>query len=188
MPALFGGAPVSDKTDKLLNIWDKVMIVLSILIPLITFIIIGLAKWMFVYDIQVEHRKSYLTSYVVLSMIYTLLQMVIASVMIYSVISIRMIIGKYGLSKRVNYRMFIINAVAMGFYALSAFVYCAFFYYYAKNYYSTHTADEAKLAARSIAIRAWLGCNIISFFSQLSIISILCQLGQSEKRPEPPKA
>jgi hypothetical protein len=48
MPALFGGAPVSDKTNKRLNIWDKVMIVLFILIPLIAFIIIGLAKWMFV--------------------------------------------------------------------------------------------------------------------------------------------
>jgi len=80
-------------------------------------------------------------SYIVLSMIYTLLQTVIASVLIYSVISIRMIIGKYGLSKRVNYRMFIINAVAMGLYALSVFVYSAFFYYYAKNYYSDHTTD-----------------------------------------------
>jgi hypothetical protein len=69
-------------------------------------------------------------------MIYTLLQMMIASVLIYSVTSIRIIIGKYGLSKRVNYRMFIINAVAMGLYAFSMFVYSVFFYYYAKTYYS----------------------------------------------------
>ena len=145
MPALFGGAPVSEKTNKRLDIWNKVMIVLFVLIPLVSLILIGVAKWLFVINEGKgtgQNRTTYVWSYIVLSMIYTLLQMVIASVLIYSVTSIRMIIGKYGLSKRVNYRMFIINAVAMGLYALSMFVYSAFFYFYAKTYYSEKTSDK----------------------------------------------
>jgi hypothetical protein len=139
MPALFGGAPVSEKTNMRLDIWNKVVIVLFVLIPLAAYTLIGVAK---VQSAKKEgngtgnYRKTYVWSYIVLSMIYTLLQMMIASVLIYSVTSIRIIIVKYGLSKRVNYRMFIINAVAMGLYALSMFVYSAFFYYYAKTYYS----------------------------------------------------
>ena len=48
MPALFGGAPVSEKTYKRLDIWNKVMIVLFVAIPLVSFILVGVAKWLFV--------------------------------------------------------------------------------------------------------------------------------------------
>ena len=101
MPALFGGDPVSKNTKKRLAIWNKVMIVLFILIPLVAFILLGVVKWHFVlygkFYRNESSRPYFIWSYIVLSMIYILLQLVIASVLIYSVTSIRMIIGKYGL-------------------------------------------------------------------------------------------
>lgn len=63
-------------------------------------------------------------------------ELLIASVLIYAVVRFRMIIGKYGLLKRVNYRMFIINAVGMGLYALSVLVYVGVYYYFLKTYYN----------------------------------------------------
>ena len=110
--------------------------------------------------------------------------------LIYAVFSIHTIIKKYGLSERVNYRMFFVNAFGMFMYVAAVFVWYGFFYYYAKTYY-THTGlpdyDVPKGKARAIATIAWLCCNIISFLSQLALIAILCQLGQSEKRPDTKK-
>jgi hypothetical protein len=79
----------------------------------------------------------------VLSVFSAALQLVIAGVLIYAVYSIYTIIQKYGLSQRVNYGMFIVNAVGMGLYVLSVFVWYGFFFYYADTYY-THTGEEAK--------------------------------------------
>jgi putative exporter of polyketide antibiotics len=55
--------------------------------------------------------------------------------MIYAVVRFRMIIGKYGLVKRVNYRMFIINAVAMGLYTLVMFSWYGNYIYCVKDNY-----------------------------------------------------
>lgn len=106
-----------------------------------------------------------------------LLNLIIASVFIYAVIKIRMIIGKFGLSERVNYRMFVVNAFGMIMYVVSQAIWGSFFYYYATTYYGKDHTDEEKKNARAIATKAWLICNVIVFLSQLALISILCQLG-----------
>jgi hypothetical protein len=93
-----------------------------------------------------------------------------------------MIIGKYGLLKRVNYRRFIINAVGMGLYALSVFAYVGAYFYFT---FWTFSDDEDSKVVATNTIQAYLACNIFSFFSSLSIIYILCQLGKNEKLPEP---
>jgi hypothetical protein len=65
-------------------------------------------------------------------------------VLIYAVVSIRMVIGKYGLSKRVNYRMFLVNAIAMGLYVLSVVYWYTCFYMYCEDYYGDGLEDPAK--------------------------------------------
>jgi magnesium-transporting ATPase (P-type) len=129
------------------------------------------------HELPSQNPDSYVTTYIVISIINGLLQLVVASVLIYAVFSIHMIIKKYGLSERVNYRMFFVNAFGMFMYVAAVFVWYGFFYYYAKTYY-THTGlpdyDVPKGKARAIATIAWLCCNIISFLSQLALIAILC--------------
>ena len=141
MPALFGGKPVSERTNKRLKALNIVMIVLFIVVPIASFIFVGLSKWLYTRG-TFTSRGFYVVMYIIFSSVFSFLQLFIASVLIYAVVSIRMIIGKYGLSKRVNYRMFIINAFGMGLYALSVFVYGGFFFYYAWIYYNKKTTDD----------------------------------------------
>jgi hypothetical protein len=87
-------------------------------------------------------------------------------VLIYAVVRFRIIIGKYGLLKRVNYRRFIINAGGMGLYALSVLVYVGVTYYLLETYYKLERTPEADIAREKaiyISLRVYLGCNIISF-------------------------
>jgi hypothetical protein len=146
MPALFGGKPVSERTNKNLKVSNVVMIVLNIVVPILFFITIGLIKtlgWWY-YD---EYGKEIFLEldvvtrllkamYLSCSTMIVFSELLIASVLIYAVVRFRMIIGKYGLLKRVNYRMFIINAVGMGLYALSILVYVGVYYYFLKTYYN----------------------------------------------------
>jgi hypothetical protein len=61
MPALFGGKPVSDRTNKCLKVLNVVMIVLSIVIPLLSTITSGLA-WLEYLDFSsTAYRAMYLS-------------------------------------------------------------------------------------------------------------------------------
>ena len=53
-----------------------------------------------------------------------LMTAIIVFVQCYSVVTIRTIISKQGLSKRVNYKMFFINAGAFAFYELASITWC----------------------------------------------------------------
>ena len=129
----------------------------------------------------------YVVLFRTLSSINAFLQIVIAGVLIYAVISIRLIIGKSGLSQRINYRMFVVNAFGMGMYTLAICVWTLYFFKYSATFYGESKTDVEKTHVRTVATQAWIGCNVISFLSQLALIAILCQLGQSEKRPEQKK-
>ena len=157
MPALFGGKPVSERTNKFLKVMNVVIVVLGIVLPILlsTTACWGLFNCHYFgngyYDCSTEYKVAY-TSFASMEAFQ---QLFIASVLIYAVVSFRMIIKKYGLLKRINYRMFIINAVAMGLYALSVFVY--FFQNARWGYYSY---EEQKTQ-----IKVNLVCNIVAFCS-----------------------
>lgn len=121
MPYLFGGKSVSERTKSCIKNLNVVMIVLFIVVPIALFIIASWIKWQLISDKNAS-RGSYLKMYIILTYVLSFLQLIIASVLIYAVLSIRMIMGKYGLSKRINYCMFIINAFGMGLYTLSIFM------------------------------------------------------------------
>jgi hypothetical protein len=119
MPALFGGDAVSERSQKCSRVANIVLSILNVAIPVLGYAFIYFGK---------QHYASYLnnyvtngegqvytTLYIVMSMFFGALQMITAIVLLAAVIKIRLILGKFGLADRVNYRMFFINSFTLFF-------------------------------------------------------------------------
>ena len=140
MPALFGGKPVSEGTTKCIKYWNYVMLSLSVLLPVVCYGLIGVAKFKLgsgsTSQNDGSNHTTYVWTYIVLTLIVAMINLVIASVLIYAVVKIRLIIGKFGLSQRVNYRMFVVNAFGMAMYVVATTMWAIFFFDYARINYN----------------------------------------------------
>ena len=98
---------------------------------------------------------------------------IIVFVKCYSVVTIRTIISKQGLSKRVNYKMFLINAGAFAFYELASIIWCFYLIHYTKEH--SENLFQSPLyfyQEEKIALIAWLVAFSSLFFAQLCLIYI----------------
>lgn len=77
-------------------------------------------------------------------MVGGLLQAISALTLCYAVIKIRILIGKQGLAKQVNYNMFLVNAAALTLYMIAVCVWYYAFYRYTTTYYNVLTEFSAK--------------------------------------------
>jgi hypothetical protein len=66
MPALFGGKPVSERTNKCLNVLNVVMIVLSIVFSILYVATVGLAELDYLPFSSTAYRAMYLSFSLVL--------------------------------------------------------------------------------------------------------------------------
>ena len=145
MPGLFGGEAVSQRKQTIVKVLNYSMLFLTSTIPFVYYSFLWYGHIRFANEkVNQVTKKNYQLVYIVLSMVGGLLQAISAFTLCYAVIKIRILIGKQGLAKQVNYNMFLVNAAALTLYMIAVCVWYYAFYRYTTTYYNVLTEFSAK--------------------------------------------
>ena len=140
MPGLFGGEAVSQRKQTIVKVLNYSMLFLTSTIPFVYYSFLWYGHIRFANEkVNQVTKKNYQLVYIVLSMVGGLLQAISAFTLCYAVIKIRILIGKQGLAKQVNYNMFLVNAAALTLYMIAVCVWYYAFYRYTTTYYNLST-------------------------------------------------
>lgn len=137
MPALFGGDALSESSQKFSRVANIALTFLNAFVPVLGYVFIAIGKYLYTNGNSKGTGATFNTLYIVLSMIFGLLQMITATVLFTAVVRIRLILGRFGLADRVNYTMFFVNSFTLFFQVVAVCVWYYFFYKYTTVYYST---------------------------------------------------
>lgn len=205
---MFGGAKLTAREKWYMKCLDVAMYWQCFLLPVIAFGLIWFSKYQQTCgdygsnsSIFCLHDNGDPTSgqknvgrfiYVIISFWGGFLQIFTAGLLVYAMIKIRIILGKHGLTDRINIRMFIINASLFLFQMVSLCVWYWKFYWYTNNYYAYDCANPAtftgwtipqcnggvpltdvdgsvcntcRATVRTIAVKWWLGSNTANFIA-----------------------
>ena len=145
MPGLFGGEAVSQRKQTIVKVVNYSMLLLTSTIPFVYYSFLWYGHIRFANEkVNQVTKKNYQLVYIVLSMVGGLLQAISAFTLCYAVIKIRILIGKQGLAKQVNYNMFLVNAAALTLYMIAVCVWYYAFYRYTTAYYNVDTLHSDK--------------------------------------------
>lgn len=142
--------------------------------------------------------------FVGMSLLAGFIQIGLALVLFYAMITIRIILGRNGLQDKINIRMFILNSAMFIFQAISLCIWYNAWFKYRKNYYNVNcnlflpdeqaaaACDESRRDARTTGTLYWWGSNACSFIANIALAFILSSMAgdksdAAEKEKSKPK-
>ena len=174
------------------------MLSLCVLLPALGYVFIFSTKYF-----GAEFNSPVLARiFVGMSLLAGFIQIALALVLFYAMITIRIILGRNGLQDKINIRMFILNSAMFIFQAISLCIWYNAWFKYRKNYYNVNcnffppdeqaACDESRRDARTTGTLYWWGSNACSFIANIALAFILSSMAgdksdATEKEKSKPK-